>query len=106
MRIDTLRVEAPMKVKAKLRYMDARGETTNTQWGDVTFDRDGLAELEVPEEDLQLLRNLRWLVEKPAEVQEPPPLPGLPLEHEEAPPASASPDDTVTPPQGSKKRGR
>lgn len=57
---------AAKTVTAKLRCLDHRGETVNTRWGDVTFDRDGLAELEVPEEELPMLRAIRpysWLAE-------------------------------------------
>lgn len=53
-------------VTAKLRCLDHRGETINTRWGDVAFDRDGLAELEVPVEELPMLRAIRpysWLAE-------------------------------------------
>lgn len=60
------------KIKAKLRSMNLRGETTTTRWGDVTFSRDGLAELEVEEEDLHLLRGIGWLVEAPTEPQDAP----------------------------------
>ena len=97
-----------MKVKAKLRYPDACGETTSTQWGYVTFDQDGLAELEVPEEDLPLLRNLRWLVEASTAVAPPesPALPDVPQEAPDEPQVLASPDDTITPPHGNKKRQR
>lgn len=51
---------------AKLRCLDHRGETVNTRWGDVSFDSDGLAELEVPEAELPMLRAIKpysWLVE-------------------------------------------
>jgi len=51
-------------VTAKLRVLDMRGETTNTRWGSVTFDAAGLAEVEVPEEELEMLRSCRpfsWL---------------------------------------------
>lgn len=57
---------APKTVTAKLRCLDHRGETVNTRWGDVTFDRDGLAELELPEGEVQMLRDIRpfsWLLE-------------------------------------------
>lgn len=53
-------------VTAKLRCLDHRGETVNTRWGDVSFDRDGLAELEVPEAELQMLRDIKpfsWLAD-------------------------------------------
>lgn len=95
------------KIKAKLRYMDARGETTNTRWGDVTFDKDGLAEVEVPVEDLQLLRNMRWLDERNGRQgpsDEPEEAPALPPEPSAEPEGHANPDDTLTPPQGTKKR--
>jgi len=54
----------PKTVVAKLRCLGHRGETVSTRWGDVVFDRDGLAELEVPEDELQMLRDVRphsWL---------------------------------------------
>lgn len=51
------------KIKAKLRNLSLRGETTSTKWGPVAFDRQGLAELDVDEADLPLLRALKWLVE-------------------------------------------
>ena len=57
-------------VKAKLRVLDLRGDTVHTRWGHVTFDKDGLAELEVPEEELDMLRQTKpfpWLHE-PAEA--------------------------------------
>lgn len=116
-----------MKVKAKLRSMDLRGDTVATRWGPVTFSREGLAELEVEEVDLQLLRNLRWLVEAPAEpatsVSAPPPT-EAPPEPEPSPQVLTAPDvptldklieepaptpafdlsDEKTPPQGVKKR--
>jgi len=50
-------------VTAKLRSMNLCGETVNTRWGTVTFSPEGLASLEVDETDLQLLRNLNWLLE-------------------------------------------
>jgi len=53
-------------VTAKLRCLDHRGETVNTRWGDVVFDRDGLAELELPEGEVQMLRDIKpfsWLLE-------------------------------------------
>lgn len=88
------------KVIAKLRCLDMRGETTHTRWGHVSFDRDGLAELEVDEDDLQMLRDIKWLYEPvapPQEAsepqQEPPPLPE----------AFDTTDQEVTPPKGSKK---
>ncbi len=60
------------KIKANLRASLLRGETTTTQWGQVTFDSEGLAVLEVDEEDLPLLRNLKWLHEPPAAAEAPP----------------------------------
>lgn len=100
-------------VKAKLRCLDMRGETTHTRWGYVTFDKDGLAELEVPEEELQMLRDIRpfsWLAEdhvpKLKDNEEPSPSPS-PADEPPAPPASADvafdTSDTKTPPQGIKK---
>jgi hypothetical protein len=53
------------KIKAKLRSMDLRGDTVSTQWGSVSFSEEGLAELEVDEVDLPLLRGLKWLHEPP-----------------------------------------
>lgn len=53
-------------VTAKLRCLDHRNETVNTRWGAVSFDEDGLAELEVPEAELQMLRDVKphsWLAE-------------------------------------------
>jgi hypothetical protein len=55
------------KVKAKLRDLSLRGDTVNTRWGAVSFDKDGLAELEVDEDDLPMLRDTKphpWLVEE------------------------------------------
>lgn len=56
----------PKTVVAKLRCLDLRGETVHTRWGDVSFDRDGLSKVEVPEDELQMLRDIKphsWLVE-------------------------------------------
>lgn len=56
------------KVRAKLRVLDLKNEKVHTRWGHVQFDKDGLAELEVEESDLQLLRDTKpfpWLVEAP-----------------------------------------
>lgn len=53
-------------VKATLRVLDLKGETISTRWGDVTFDKDGMATLEVPEEELHMLRETHpfpWLYE-------------------------------------------
>jgi hypothetical protein len=53
-------------VVTKLRCLDHRGETVHTRWGHVTFDGEGLAEIEVPENELQMLREIRphsWLAE-------------------------------------------
>lgn len=53
-------------VVAKLRCLAHRGETINTRWGEVAFDKDGLAELEVPEDEVQMLRDVKphsWLVD-------------------------------------------
>lgn len=63
--VDLASLYAPnmAKVTAKLRCLDLRGETTHTRWGHVSFDRDGLSELEVDEDDLQMLRDIRWLDE-------------------------------------------
>jgi len=66
----TMYSDVMANVTAKLRVLDLRGETVHTRWGYVTFDKDGLAELEVPEEELQMLRNTNpfpWLYE-PAEA--------------------------------------
>ena len=66
-------------VTAKLRCLDLRGETVHTRWGHVKFDKDGLAELKVPEEELPMLRAIRphsWLAEDhgpPAPAAEAPP---------------------------------
>lgn len=60
------------RVTAKLRCLEHRGETVNTRWGAVKFDADGLAELEVPEDELQMLRDVRphsWLAEDHASYQ-------------------------------------
>lgn len=89
------------KIKAKLRVLDLRGETVSTRWGDVVFDREGLAELEVEEEDLPLLRGMRpfsWLAEDHA-----PKAAGLPQEVPIVPPPAddASPAETV--PAGSEE---
>lgn len=82
---DTPAEDKPRTVTAKLRCLDHRGETITTRWGDVTFDREGLAELEVPEGELQMLREIRpfsWL----AEDHGPPAAPPVPDE--------ATPPDT------------
>ena len=53
-------------VKAKLRALDLRNEKVHTRWGYVQFDKDGLAELDVPEAELQMLRDIKpfpWLHE-------------------------------------------
>jgi hypothetical protein len=85
-------------VVAKLRCLDHREETINTRWGAVTFDRDGLAELEVPEEELPMLRAVRpfsWLAEDhgPPKPDEPPP-------EEKA----SKPDDKQSAPKGSSRK--
>ncbi len=105
------------KIKAKLRNLSLRGETTNTKWGPVAFDRQGLAELEVDDADLPLLRGLKWLVEpatgspkapeaRPAgpparTIQAPPSAPAAPAPAKEPeplpptpPPASVEPEAT------------
>jgi hypothetical protein len=54
------------KVKAKLRVLDLRNEKVHTRWGYVQFDNDGMAELEVPEDELDMLRQTKpfpWLYE-------------------------------------------
>lgn len=54
-------------VTAKLRVLDLRGETIHTRWGHVKFDQDGLAEVEVPEHELDMLRQTKpfpWLDER------------------------------------------
>lgn len=68
---------------AELRALDHRGETINTRWGPVTFDANGLSELEVPEDEVQMLRDIKpfsWLAsdhpsykpdEKPAKISKP-----------------------------------
>ncbi len=59
--------DGPRKtVAAKLRCLDHRGETVHTRWGHVSFDADGLAELEVPEDELPMLRAFKpysWLAD-------------------------------------------
>lgn len=60
----TLPAPAVKTVTAKLRCLDHKGETVHTRWGSVTFDRDGLADLEVPESELHMLgmtRPFSWL---------------------------------------------
>lgn len=59
-------VDKIRKVTAKLRCLDHRGETINTRWGDVTFDKEGLASLVLPEDEVPMLRAIRpysWLAE-------------------------------------------
>ena len=53
-------------VTAKLRCLGHRGEVVHTRWGNVRFDKDGLAELKVPEDEVSMLRAMRphsWLAE-------------------------------------------
>lgn len=53
-------------VKVKLRDLSLRGETVHTRWGHVSFDRDGMSELELPEDEVQMLRNIKpfsWLAD-------------------------------------------
>ena len=71
--------EPAKKVTAKLRCLDLRGETVHTRWGNVKFDKDGLAELRVPEGELQMLRDVKphsWLAEDhvPREPEPTPPV--------------------------------
>lgn len=66
------KAEPAKTMTAKLRCLDHRGETINTRWGPVKFDADGLAELEVPEGELQMLRDIKphsWLAEDHASYQ-------------------------------------
>lgn len=93
------------KIKAKLRALDLRGQTTSTRWGDVTFDKDGLAELEVEESDLQLLRNIKpfsWLAEDhgPKAAAMPQEVPPAPSEASDNPPAedAAAGSEELPPP--------
>lgn len=75
-------------VAAKLRCLDLRGETVSTRWGAVSFDRDGLAELEVPEAELPMLRAVKphsWLAE------------------DHVPPAAPEVPAPVDPPKGKKR---
>jgi hypothetical protein len=83
------------KIKAKLRSMDLRGDTVSTRWGSVSFSRDGLAELEVDEDQLPLLRGLKWLHEPAAQPQAAP---------EPEPPVFDTSDEDTSP-QG-KKTGK
>lgn len=49
---------------APLRALHHRGETVNTRWGAVTFDANGLAELELPEDEVPMLQAIKpfsWL---------------------------------------------
>lgn len=80
------------KIKAKLRNLSLRGETVSTRWGNVTFTRDGLAELEVDEADLPLLRGLKWLVE-PATAS-----PSAPAARPVGPPPRTLPPTPPSPP--------
>lgn len=83
------------KVTAKLRCLDQRGETVHTRWGNVTFDKEGLAELEVPEDEVSMLRAIRpfsWLAEDHVP-------PGTEVVPEVAPP----PVDKVAPDKKAKK---
>jgi hypothetical protein len=92
------------KIKAKLRNLSLRGETTSSKWGPVTFDRQGLAELDVDEADLPLLRGLKWLVEPaagspkaPAARPAGPPPRTLPASTLASPPAAPPPVKTPEP---------
>ncbi len=90
------------KTTAKLRAMDLRGETVHTKWGPVSFGMDGLAELEVDEADLPLLRGLRWLLEAPTHPQEipvvdPELVPALKPDSEPMPAPVVEPDPEPTP---------
>jgi len=89
-------------VVAKLRCLDHRGETVHTRWGDVIFDRDGLADLEVPEEDVALLRAHRpysWLADDHVPQDEP----EITVEAD-PPPAAKKPQPPPTPPQRQQQR--
>ena len=53
-------------VKAKLRVLDHKNQTVHTRWGQVKFDGDGCATVDVPEDELQMLRDTKpypWLDE-------------------------------------------
>ena len=40
-----------------------RNKAVKTRWGTITFDAHGFSEIELSDEDLPLMRSLRWLVE-------------------------------------------
>lgn len=85
---------ASKTVVAKLRCLDLRGETVHTRWGDVIFDQDGLAELEVPEHEYGMLRDVRpysWLAEDQVPAAAPADL-------------DKAPDGDKKPTKGDKKR--
>jgi hypothetical protein len=52
-----------MKVKAKLKALHLRNETVDTHVGLVTFDKDGISELEVEESDMPHLEATGWLLD-------------------------------------------
>ncbi len=87
-------------VTAKLRCLALRGETVHTRWGHVSFDGNGLSSLEVPEEELQMLRDIRpfsWLAEDH----------GIPAEPSPADPPAAPPaDPPAAPPADPQKAGK
>ena len=73
------------KVIAKLRVLDLRNETVHTRWGHVHFDKDGRAELVVPEEELDMLRQTKpfpWLYEAEGEPEAAPDEPAFDVSDE------------------------
>jgi hypothetical protein len=50
----------PKIVKVRVRDTSCRGDTVHTRWGDAKFDREGYAELDVPEADLGVDLLLKW----------------------------------------------
>lgn len=94
------------KVKVKLRALDLRGETVSTRWGLVRFDKDGLSELKLDEDEVHMLRAMKpfsWLADdhvppKPPEPAAEAASPSTPPPAMPKPPVPPKPPEPVAPP--------